>query len=397
MVYLIILILSFNLVACGNQDNQPDLGEDPKEICLGEEDLKQERLEEEDPIKLAIDSMDKREKVGQLIMTKADIDLDDLELYPFGGFLFFRDDFMGIEGTRTRVEALNKASPKAFIAVDEEGGLVERFPKDYKSFPRARDIGSVDSEEFFFDYGQLLARKLRSLNFNLNFAPVLDIDSNPNNPVIGSRAFSSDPEAVIKAGLNIAKGMESQGVLAVSKHFPGHGDTDLDSHFDLPSVDKDLEDLKELELLPFKAFIDSGGRAIIVGHILYTKLDGIVSSLSEEIISKLLRRDLGFEGLIFSDDMIMEAVLKDRTIEEASRLFLDAGGDVLVISDKARAKLVFDHIYEDLKSGSFSEEELDQKLYRILSLKEGLGQGEEVSPDRINEDLDRLLDREGFN
>lgn len=277
--------------------------------------------QEKDPIKELIQEMTLEEKIGQLVIVGVEgYELDSLaqemiDKYKVGGFILFGRNIRDYHQTLELVNALKKANSTnkipLFLAVDEEGGLVSRMPPEFHDLPTGREVGRVNNPEFAYKIGELLGEQLQALGLNMNFAPVLDIDSNPNNPVIGERAFGPDAERVAKLGISTMKGIQ-RGAIAVVKHFPGHGDTEVDSHVGLPVINHSLERIKSFELVPFKRAIEAGAEAVMVAHIVLEKLDPqYPATLSASIISEMLRQDLNFDGVVITDDMTMGAIVEN--------------------------------------------------------------------------------------
>lgn len=234
--------------------------------------------------------------------------------------------------------------PTPLMAVDQEGGRVQRLKPPHcpeiAPMPTAGLLAQEDDLERTRASGALAGRQLSSLGFNLDFAPVLDVDSNPGNPIIGDRAFGHDPDTVIRHALTWAQGLEGEGVLACGKHFPGHGDTDQDSHLTLPRLPHDLERLCRVELPPFEAAVQSGLGAIMSAHIVFEALDDRwPATLSERVLPALLRERLGYEGVVFSDDLEMAAIDAHHDARSIARQGLAAGIDVFLVCrrlDRAR-------------------------------------------------------------
>jgi len=217
------------------------------------------------------------------------------------------------------------------------------------------------------------------LGMNVTFAPVVDVHSNPDNPVIGARAFATTPEAVSRAALEFIAAVEAEGVLSCPKHFPGHGDTAVDSHHGLPVVNHDLETLRRRELVPFKATIDAGVRMIMTSHILFPKIDpDVPATMSRRIINDILRTELGFTGVVVTDDIGMGAVRDMFDRPEAAESMMNAGTDLIDIcaygTDTARAIAIADHIADGVKAGRIDARALEESAERIDNLLADLPQ-----------------------
>lgn len=223
------------------------------------------------------------------------------------------------------------------MSVDQEGGRVLRMREPFTLVPSARELGKIGDEKLAYQVGQILARELRAVNFDMNLAPVVDVDTNPGNPVISSRSFGESPELVSRMGVAVVRGLQDTGVGACAKHFPGHGDTSKDSHHELPTLpDHDLARLLRIELPPFQAVIAAGVASVMSSHVIYSPVDGVFpATLSRAIIDGLLRKRLGFDGLVVSDDMQMKAIADHYGFDDALVHGTLAGMDLFWICHSA--------------------------------------------------------------
>lgn len=229
---------------------------------------------------------------------------------------------------------LNDAAGKELIiAVDQEGGRVARLGAPFTKIPPMAEIGRMpDGEEKAREIGETLGRELKDVGINMDFAPVLDVATNAFNPIIGDRSFSSDAETVAKLGCAFIKGLQSQGVMACGKHFPGHGDTDVDSHLGLPVLYHTRSRFDACEFIPFKRAIEAGVAAIMTAHIMVPNLDpDFPATISRTITRDILRRELGFKGLIFTDDLNMRGIADTYSPAESAKLAVAAGADIALI------------------------------------------------------------------
>ncbi len=257
-----------------------------------------------------------------------------------------------------------------FIAIDHEGGRVCRTPKPLTRFAAAARWAARPA-----GVGRAMGRELASLGINLSFAPVLDIHTNPENPVIGERAFGQTAEAVIRAALPFMAALESEGVIACGKHFPGHGDTSVDSHFGLPSQPTRIEALRARELKPFAAAIGAGIGMLMTGHILYPEIDPRQpATLSRRFLTGILREELGFEGVVVSDDIGMGAVNSFFESPQAAVRMIGAGCDMIMICahfmDTARAKDFASRLLDGVDEGRLHPEAIERsraRIHRLLS------------------------------
>ena len=255
------------------------------------------------------------------------------------GLILFKRNFDDVHQAAeliTSCTTTQDPSLPVLVCVDQEGGRVARFGDPIVKLPAMRTLAQAGDPELTTAAGTVLARQLRALGVNLDFAPVLDVDTNPRNPVIGDRAFGSTPEVVIEHGLAFADGLHAGGVLSCGKHFPGHGDTDLDSHLALPTLQHDRKRLEEVELAPFRAAIRRLP-AIMTAHVIFDALDSVPATISTRAILELLRGDLGYDGAVFTDDLEMEAVSALYPIEEFGLLAIEAGCDILLICSDLEA------------------------------------------------------------
>jgi len=236
------------------------------------------------------------------------------------------------------------------LAVDQEGGRVTRLRGvPFTSLPPMRAIGVQGDAALARRVGRLLAYELRAVGFDWDFAPVLDVDTNPANPVIGDRSFSRDQELVARLGVALAQGLEEGGVASCGKHFPGHGDTVQDSHLTLPRLPHGLERLREIELLPFKAYARAGLAAVMTAHVVFEAIEPrLPATLSPEVLDGILRNELGFAGVLVSDDLEMKAIADHYAIAEVVRRGALAGVDLFLLCHNA--KLQFEAIEALIRS-----------------------------------------------
>ncbi|MEG1254329.1 beta-N-acetylhexosaminidase [Clostridium sp.] len=369
----------------GDSNNVGNKGNKKEELQQEKDRSKQVILEPVvDLVQEKLDAMTLEEKIGQLFIVgfngcEANEEISHMiKDRHVGGVIFFSENIDTVVQTKGLIENLNSLNSKnplkLFISLDEEGGIVSRIPKEMGSFESAWDVGARGDLDYSFNHGRLIGETVKSLGFNLDFAPVLDVNSNSDNPVIGIRAFSDDPQVVKVMGTEVFKGIRSAGVIAVGKHFPGHGDTDVDSHVAVPVINKSIDELKNIELIPFKYAIDNGIDMIMVGHLYLPQLDDkYVSSLSKKIITGILRQELGFNGVVITDDMIMEGVKRTYTTRESAVKAIEAGNDIIIVSRAFKdQEEAIDGLLEAVKSGVISEKRIDESVYRIINLKKNI-------------------------
>ena len=251
-----------------------------------------------------------------------------------GGAILFSRNLTSLDQCRDLVRALRSlpAPTPLVVSVDQEGGKVQRLRAPFPELPPFRSFGASGRKQAAWAAGELLAKALRAIGFHQDFAPVLDVDSNPDNPIIGDRALGSDPSLVARLGAAFIDGMQENGLAACGKHFPGHGDTDLDSHLALPRLPHERARLDEIELVPFRAAVRAEVAAIMTAHIVFSALDADhPATLSPKVLMPLLRDELGFKGVIVSDDLEMKAIADNYGIDDAAVMAVNAGCDQLLI------------------------------------------------------------------
>ena len=264
-----------------------------------------------------------------------------------------------------------------FISADFVAGAGCKLRGGAVHFPKNRAIGAAGDEKLAYEAGKITALESLAMGVNFNYSPVVDINNNPQNPVIGTHSFGDDKELVARLAAATIQGYQDNGLIATAKHFPGHGDTHVDSHYDLPVLEFDRRRLEEFELYPFRRAISAGVEAIMVGHIAVPALDpsGKPASLSYPITTELLRNRMGFRGLIVTDGLSMKGVANAYSMEEACILALEAGADILLATARSHeeALSMVDAVLDAVKSGRLSERRIDESVRRILDTKRKYG------------------------
>ncbi|MEC7641508.1 MAG: beta-N-acetylhexosaminidase [Nitrospinota bacterium] len=325
-----------------------------------------------------------KEQAGQLLIsgfegTTLNPEIEDLILNrSIGGIILFDRNYENPDQLYELIRnmqtlALEKGSGiPLFISVDQEGGRVSRLKAPFSDFPFQRCLGKAKSQGLAFRFGQTLARELKAVGINMDFAPVLDVNTNPGNPVIGDRALSTSSEWTARLGASIIRGFQSVGVLPVGKHFPGHGDTNVDSHEDLPFVQKDADTLEDVELFPFAFAVHEGLDALMTAHVMYPAWDDkYPATFSRLILDDILRRRLGFEGLIISDDLEMNAIEKHFSFESIPAFGLNAGLDLFMICNNLeKTSELHELTVKEIEQGHITTARLQKSLARIKKIKE---------------------------
>ncbi|HTQ02480.1 MAG TPA: beta-N-acetylhexosaminidase [Polyangiaceae bacterium] len=290
-----------------------------------------------------------------------------------GGVVLFARNVEAPSQVAELTAALKRgASAPLVVAVDQEGGSVARLRAGFTRLPPFRALGDAGDPELARAVGALVGTELRAVGVDWNFAPVLDVDTNPENPVIGTRALGADPERVASIALAFAAGMLSAGVAPCGKHFPGHGDTRQDSHHELPRLPHPLARLERVELVPFTRAIAAGMPALMAAHVVFEALDREnPASMSARVVGELLRARLGFSGLVVTDDLEMKAIADHFAIEDVAVRALTAGVDVLLVCHSPElARRAIDAIVRAVKSGAVGEEILQRAVERVASFSE---------------------------
>jgi beta-N-acetylhexosaminidase len=256
-----------------------------------------------------------------------------------------------------------------FVGLDQEGGLVQRLKDGFTRIPPMRAFGAYGDEPTAEALGRFIGRELRAVGVDVNFAPILDVDTNPNNPIIGNRSFSRDAELVGRLGVALGRGLESAGVASCGKHFPGHGDTAQDSHQELPSLPHSLERLEAVELVPFRAWANAKLASIMTAHVIFEPLDpDYPATMSRRVLHGILRERLGYEGLIITDDIEMKAIADHYGYEEAAIRGVNAGVDNFLCCHTADvAHRIIDTLVEAVEVGRIGQARIDDAGARVAA------------------------------
>lgn len=321
-----------------------------------------------------------------------------------GGFILFKRNLPSVLGSvvevatlTSRLRALFPSDLPPWLAVDQEGGRVARLGPPVLKLPPMRRLGARDDVALTQRVAEVLGQQLALLGFNTDFAPVLDIDTNPDNPVIGDRSFATDPACVTRHGLAFARGLQSAGVIACGKHFPGHGDTDLDSHFALPRLSHDRARLDAVELVPFRA-ATAAIDAVMTAHVIFDAIDSTLpATLCRAAITGILRDELKYDGVIVSDDLEMKAVADHYGVGDAACRAIDAGCDAVLVCSKPELCV---EAFEALVARAESSVEFASALKRAAGRGVALRQRRDalsraVKPETVDASLRELNERVG--
>jgi len=325
------------------------------------------------------------QKVGQLLMCgfhgqHADEQITRLiRDHHVGGVIYFRRNVQSVDQLTRLSEELQGIAAEAgvlplMISVDQEGGMVARIDKEgVTQVPGNMALGATGNPEYTLECARILGRELKSTGIDMNLAPVLDVNNNALNPVIGVRSYGENAESVAAHGAAAITGYQSQGIAATAKHFPGHGDTAVDSHLGMVTVPHDRNRLEQIELLPFRRAIEAGVDAIMTAHVIFPAIEPepIPATLSRKVLTGLLREDMGFEGIIITDCLEMHAISKPYGVAEAAIRAVEAGADLILVSHTLQDQVAaVEAIIEAVRTGRISESIINKALERIITWKE---------------------------
>ena len=341
-------------------------------------------------------ALSQTERLGQLFIVALYTNKDEAHISQIrnivlndkiGGLILMQDD--AAREINLVNEFQSKSKVPLMIGMDAEWGVFQRIAKAHK-YPWAITLGAVQDKNLIHDMASKIAEDCRRMGINWDFAPVVDVNTNPNNPIIGNRSFGSDVNNVVNSALAYSDGLQEHKILAAIKHFPGHGDTDKDSHLDLPVVSHNMERLEKTELAPFKALMDKGIGGVMVAHLYVPSLEnekGIPASISKKIVTGLLKEKYDYKGLIITDALNMGAVANKFKAGELDALAFKAGNDIMLFSqDVATGKRL---IQKAIDNKEISESRVEESVKKILLTKYflGLNQYSNVDPKNISEDL----------
>lgn len=368
-----------------------EAGEGDAAVSSGSEADEQDTILEEN-VQTYIDQMTVEDKVAQLFIIPPEDLMKDVNAVtaageitkkaigqtPVGGFIYLDKNLKSREQVKTMLEnvqtySMERSNLPMFLSVDEEGGTVAHISSSGKfGMPKIEDMAELGARgdiDEAYETGRTIGAYLKDMGFNVDFAPVADVLSNPDNRVVKKRAFGSDAELVAAMAAAVAKGLEDQGICPVYKHFPGHGGTSADTHEGYAYVDKTIEELEEQDLVPFREAIDRGAKVIMVAHISLPNVaeDDTPASMSPEIITDLLRTQMHYDGLVVTDALNMGAVTNQYSSAEAAVQTILAGSDLVLMPEDFEE--AYQGVLDAVGDGTISRERLDESLKRILTMK----------------------------
>lgn len=382
-MFILIILVIYLPAGCAPPPSQGnDRGEKAPTRTPAPPKSEEDKLEEE-----ALGLLEKltpEEKIGQLLIVGFQEDIEEASLqeyfskYKVSGFILFSRNYKDFDSLYSLTAGLKEKNTKSssiplFISIDEEGGTVSRLPVGGTHFPEAIKLGKTGNPELTRKAGVVIGSELRAAGINTDFAPVLDIVTDSGNKLLVKRSYGSSADIVTAHGLAFMDGLRTEGVIAVPKHFPGHGNTVMDSHKELPVINTDYELLENRELVPFKAAVAAGAEIIMVGHIAFPELDpsGLPATMSSRFITEILRKELGFKGIAISDDIEMSGYTKAKaSLEEGVVASFNAGLDVFLVGHtKEISSRVYEAIRNAVQNGEISEERLNESVMRVLRVK----------------------------
>ena len=348
-----------------------------------------------------------KEKIGQMVMIGLDTNYitdrikNMIKNYKIGGIILYRKNFSTYTDMLNLIKELKKLNKEnkipLFIAVDQEGGRVNRMPKEIKNLPSANQVATVGGQDLVAKSANITGEILYKSGFNLNFAPVLDIKRFEDKTAIGDRSFGTDKELVTKCGISAMQALQNNGIISVIKHFPGHGATKQDSHYFLPVINTPIRNIEKEDMYPFEKAIKHGADAILVGHLLIKNVTGIYpASLSRKFITKYLRKKYKYNGLILTDDLKMKAIKFMYGPNLAVRKAFEAGNDIIIFRfNKDEEQRALNKIINLATMGRIKESRINRSVKRIIQIKQKYGisdtkEFEGVDIEKINEQIEEV-------
>src|SRR5688572_4731050 len=346
-------------------------------------------------------TLDNDQKIAQLMVIRAHSNLgadhiakvtDDITKYNVGGLCFFQGGPLRQANLTNFYQSIAKTP--LMVTIDAEWGLGMRLDSVIK-YPYQLTLGALDDPQLVYQMGVAVGMQCRRIGVHVNYAPVVDINNNPNNPVIGYRSFGEDKYKVAEMGVAYTKGMQAAGIMACAKHFPGHGDVAVDSHYDLPVINKTKQQLDSLELYPFKQLFKAGVGSVMIAHLAIPAIDdepNKPTSISRNNVTTLLRDEMYYEGLTFTDALEMKGVAKFYGGGEASVLALIAGNDMLCLPEDVEESI--EAVEKAIKKKRLSWEDIDKKVRRVLYSKYqlGLSKPQVINTENLLADLNKQTD-----
>lgn len=359
---------------------------------------------------MKINELSIQEKIGQMLMIGMDTNYitdrvkEMITKYKVGGIILYRKNFSTYQDMLKLIKDLKELNKNnripLFIAIDQEGGRVNRMPKEILNLPPANKIATVGGLELVKKSAQITGELLKKSGFNLNFAPVLDIKRFKNSHPIGDRCYGTNKEDVSKYGITVMEELQKSGIISVVKHFPGHGATKQDSHIFLPIIKEKMSEIENEDIYPFELAIKNGADAVMIGHLLIRSVTGIYpASLSRKFIGKYLRKKYRYNKLIFTDDLKMRAIKLVYGPSLAIEKAFEAGNDIIVFRfNKEEEKKAIERVFNLVNKGKIKIGRINRSVRRIIDIKEKYNisdtdEIEGVDIEKINKQIKEIIDK----
>lgn len=359
---------------------------------------------------MEIKGLTTEEKIGQMIIVGMDTNYITERIktmitqYKIGGIILYRKNFKTYKEMLQLIKDLKELNKEnkmpLLIAIDQEGGRVNRMPKELENLPPANQIAEIGGEELVRKSANITGRILKASGYNLNFAPVLDIKRFENQHAIGDRSFGTNKQDVAKCGIATMQELQQNGVISVIKHFPGHGATKQDSHYFLPVINESIKELEKEDMYPFEQAIKNGADAILVGHLMIRNVTGMYpASLSRKFISRYLRKKYRYNGLIVTDDLKMKAIKFIYGPSIAVRKAFEAGNDIIVFRFNKEEEInSIEMVINLVKKGKIKENRINKSVQRIIKLKKKYNISDEeeikgIDIDNINKEIKEIREK----
>lgn len=354
---------------------------------------------------MKIDELSMEEKIGQMFIIglqgtqigKKTIEM--IDKYKIGGIILYRRNYNSYEEMLNIINDIKKISSKnkipIFISIDQEGGRVNRMPKEFKNLKSATFLSETNNPEKLIESGQVIGKMLKKMGISMDYAPVFDIRRFEKDHAIGDRCYGKDKEEVAKNATSVMKAISEEGVIPVIKHFPGHGLTKKDSHFKIPTILEKVDFIKNEDMYPFKMAIKNGAEAIMMGHLIIKDIDKYYpATLSKKVINTLLKEECSYNGLIITDDFKMWAIKLHYSIKRAVVKAIKSGNDMIMIGDNyTKVKKIIKYTIKKARKGRIDINSINNSVEKIIKLKQKYNVNDEVIEECNIQEINKLIDK----
>lgn len=357
---------------------------------------------------MGIDKLSIEEKIGQMFiigLQGTQIDEKTIEMikkYKVGGIILYRRNYNSYEQMLNIINDIKKVSKEnkipIFISIDQEGGRVNRMPKEFNNLKSATFLSETNNTDKLIESGEIIGKMLKKMGINMDYAPVFDIRRFEKDHAIGDRCYGKDKQEVAKNATSVMKAISKEGVIPVIKHFPGHGLTKKDSHFKIPTIMEKVDFIKDEDMYPFKVAIENGAEAIMIGHLIIKDIDKYYpATLSKKVINTLLKEECGYNGLIITDDFKMWAIKLHYSIKRAVVKSIKSGNDMVMIGDTySKVKKVIKYTIKKAKRGKIDINSINNSVEKIVKLKEKYNVNNEIVNECNIEEINKMIDKVNF-